>query len=101
VEKKKFKYIKQPSWFGEEGPLYEAPEIKEVLRVLFDQQTTGVKQMGIWETSFPPGWELPLYTHPRPVEEFLYVLKGKGIERVGDECTYLHDRPENQRSSNQ
>ena len=46
---------------------------------------TGVKQMSIWETSFPPGWELPLYTHPRPVEEFLYVLKGKGIERVGDE----------------
>ena len=80
-----FKYIKKPSWFGDEGPLYEAPELKEVLRVLFDEQTTGVKQMSIWETSFPPGTELPLHTHPHPVEEFLYILRGKGVERVGKE----------------
>lgn len=85
MEQKKFRYIKKPSWSGEEGPLYEAPEINEVLRVLFDEETTGVKQLSAWETTFPPGWELPLHTHPAPVEEFLYVLRGRGIERVADE----------------
>ena len=63
MEQKKFKYIKKPSWFGDEGPLYEAPEIKEVLRVLFDQQMTGVKQMSIWENSLSPGLGTPP-SHP-------------------------------------
>jgi quercetin dioxygenase-like cupin family protein len=82
---KEYRYIKKPSWFGEEGPLYECPDLSEVLRVVFDQETTGVKQMSVWETSFPPGVGLPLHSHPHPVEEFLYVLKGKGLETVGDE----------------
>ena len=83
--KKEFKYIKKPSWLGDEGPLYEHKGLNETLRVLFDQQTNGVKQMSIWETAFPPGTSIPLHKHPHPVEEFLYVLQGRAMETVGDE----------------
>jgi quercetin dioxygenase-like cupin family protein len=85
MENRKFKYIKKPSWFGEEGPLYEHEGLNEVLRVLFDQNTNNVRQMSVWETSFPPGVGIPLHKHPHPVEELLYILRGKGRERVGDE----------------
>jgi mannose-6-phosphate isomerase-like protein (cupin superfamily) len=83
--RKQYKYIKKPSWFGDEGPLYENPELNETLRVLFDENTTKVKQMSVWETTIPPGNGLPLHKHPHPVEELLYVLRGKGVETVGDE----------------
>ncbi len=85
MEKQPFKYIKRPSWFGDEGPLYEHKGLNEVLRVLFDQSTNDVKQMSVWETTFPPGTGIPLHKHPHPVEELLYVLRGTGIETVGDE----------------
>ena len=81
----KYRYIKKPSWFGEEGPLYEHEGLNETLRVLFDQKTNDVKQISVWETTISPGVGLPLHTHPHPVEELLYVLRGKGIETVGDE----------------
>ena len=81
----KYKYIKKPSWFGDEGPIYEHTGLNETLRVLFDQQTNGVNQMSVWETTFPPGVGIPLHKHPYPVEELLYVLKGTGLETVGDE----------------
>ena len=55
----KFKYIKKPSWFGDEGPIYEHEEFNETLRVLFDQNTNDVKQMSVWETAFPPGVGIP------------------------------------------
>ena len=82
---KTFKYIKKPSWSGNEGPIYEHEGLNETLRVLFDQNTNNVKQMSVWETTFPPGVGIPLHKHPHPVEELLYVLRGKGIETVGDE----------------
>ena len=85
MKNEKFKYIKQPSWFGDEGPIYEHEELNEVLRVLFDQNTSDVKQMSVWETTFPPGVGIPLHKHPHPVEELLYILRGKGLETVGDE----------------
>jgi len=81
----KYRYIKKPSWLGDEGPLYEHVGLNETLRVLFDQKTNGVKQMSVWETTFPPGTGIPLHKHPHPVEELLYVLRGKGVETVGDE----------------
>jgi len=28
----KFKYIKKPSWFGDEGPIYEHEELNETLK---------------------------------------------------------------------
>ena len=80
-----YRYIKKPSWFGDEGPLYEHEGLNETLRVLFDQKTNEVKQMSVWETTFPPGAGIPLHKHPHPVEELLYVLRGKGVETVGDE----------------
>jgi quercetin dioxygenase-like cupin family protein len=87
--KKTYKYIKKPSWLGDEGPLYEHEGLNETLRVLFDQKTNEVKQISVWETTIPPGVGLPLHKHPHPVEELLYVLRGKGIEKgietVGDE----------------
>ncbi len=82
---KPYQYIKRPSWLGDEGPLYENTELNETLRVLFDQTTTKVKRMSVWETTIPPGCGLPLHQHPHPVEELLYVLRGKGVETVGDE----------------
>ena len=85
MNNKNFKYIKKPSWFGEEGPIYEHEKHNETLRVLFDQSTNDVKQMSVWETSFPPGVGIPLHKHPYPVEELLYVLRGQGIETVGNE----------------
>ena len=81
----KYRYIKKPSWLGDEGPLYEHEGLNETLRVLFDQKTNDVKQISVWETTFPPGAGIPLHKHPYPVEELLYVLRGKGIETVGDE----------------
>ena len=83
--KKTYKYIKKPSWFGDEGPLYEHEGLNETLRVLFDRKTNDVKQISVWETTIPPGVGLPLHKHSHPVEELLYVLRGKGIETVGDE----------------
>ena len=83
--KKTYKYIKKPSWLGDEGPLYEHTGLNETLRVLFDERTNAVKQMSVWETTIPPGIGLPLHKHPRPVEELIYVLRGKGIETVADE----------------
>ena len=80
-----YQYIKKPSWLGDEGPLYEHAGLNETLRVLFDQKTNDVKQIGVWETTIPPGVGLPLHKHPHPVEELLYVLRGRGIETVGDE----------------
>ena len=65
--------------------MYENTALNETLRVLFDEATTKVKQMSVWETTIPPGGGLPLHKHPHPVEELLYVLRGKGIETVGDE----------------
>ena len=81
----KYRYIKKQSWLGDEGPLYEHEGLNETLRVLFDQKTNDVKQISVWETTFPPGTGIPLHKHPQPVEELLYVLRGKGIETVGDE----------------
>jgi quercetin dioxygenase-like cupin family protein len=81
----KYHYIKKPSWLGDESPLYEHEGLNETLRVLFDQKTNDVKQISAWETTFPPGAGIPLHKHPHPVEELLYVLRGKGIETVGDE----------------
>ena len=52
---------------------------------MFDRKTNNVKQISVWETTFPPGAGIPLHKHPHPVEELLYVLRGKGIETVGDE----------------
>jgi quercetin dioxygenase-like cupin family protein len=80
-----YRYIKKPSWFGDEGPLYEHQGLNETLRVLFDQETNAVKQLSAWETTIPPGSGLPMHKHPHPVEEFIYVLRGRGIETVGDE----------------
>ena len=80
-----YRFIKKPSWLGDEGPLYEHEGLNETLRVLFDRKTNDVKQIGVWETTIPPGVGLPLHKHPHPVEELLYVLRGKGIETVGDE----------------
>ena len=82
---KTYQYIKKPSWLGDEGPLYEHEDLNETLRVLFDQKTNDVKQISVWETTFPPGVGIPLHKHPHPVEELLYVLRGKGIETVRDE----------------
>ena len=81
----KYRYIKKPSWLGDEGPLYEHEGLNETLRVLFDRETNDVKQISVWETTFPPGAGSPVHKHPHPVEELLYVLRGKGIETVGDE----------------
>jgi quercetin dioxygenase-like cupin family protein len=80
-----YRYIKKPSWFGDEGPLYEHQGLNETLRVLFDQETSAVRQLSAWETTIPPGCGLPMHKHPHPVEELLYVLRGRGIETVGDE----------------
>lgn len=80
-----YRYIKRPSWSGDEGPLYENADLNETLRVLFDQKSSGTRQMSVWETTFPPGCGIPLHTHPHPVEELLYVLRGRGIETVGEE----------------
>ncbi len=85
MEKSKYKYIKQPSWSGDAGPIYEHERLNETLRVLFDQNTNNVRQMSVWETTFPPGVGIPLHKHPHPVEELLYVLRGKGMETVGNE----------------
>ncbi|MGD2126460.1 MAG: cupin domain-containing protein [Desulfobacteraceae bacterium] len=85
MSRRKFKFIKKPSWFGDEGPIYENADMNETLRVLFDQKTNDVKQMSVWETTFPPGVGIPLHKHPYPVEELLYILRGTGIETVGDE----------------
>ena len=41
--------------------------------------------MSVWETIFSPGAVIPLHKHPHPVEELLYVLRGNGIEKVGEE----------------
>jgi mannose-6-phosphate isomerase-like protein (cupin superfamily) len=41
--------------------------------------------MSVLETSSPPALGTPLHRHPYPVEEFLYILGGKGLETVGDE----------------
>ena len=82
---KKFKCIKKPSWFGDEGALFEHEGLNETLRVIFDKESNNVKQMSVWETSFPPGVSIPLHKHPYPVEELLYVLQGRAIETVGDE----------------
>ena len=81
----KYRYIKKPSWLGDEGPLYEHEGFNETLRVLCDRETHDVKQISIWETTFPPGAGIQLHKHPHPVEELLYVMRGKGIETVGDE----------------
>ena len=59
--------------------------MNETLRVLFDQKTNDVKQLSVWETTFPPGAGIPLHKHPHPVEALLYVLRVRGIETVGDE----------------
>lgn len=80
----RYKYIIKPGWPGE-TICFKAPHKNEVLRVLFDPSTTGTKQMSIWLTTFEPGKGPGLHTHPEPHEELLFVLNGKGIERVGEE----------------
>ena len=64
--KKTYKYIKKPSWLGDEGPLYEHEGLNETLRVLFDQKTNEVKQISVWETTIPPGVGLPLHKTSAP-----------------------------------
>lgn len=52
---KTYKYIKKPSWFGNEGPLYENEGLNETLRVLFDQKTNDVKQISEENKKGNPG----------------------------------------------
>jgi quercetin dioxygenase-like cupin family protein len=85
MERREYAYIKKPSWNGDETTIYENVDLHETLRVLFDRTTNQTKQMSVWETTFPPGSGIPLHRHPYPVEELLYVLRGKGVETVRSE----------------
>lgn len=82
---RKFKYIVKHTYSCTETPGFACPEKNEVLRVFFDQAITGTKRMSVWVTTFGPGKGPGLHSHPEPVEELLYVIQGKGRERVGDE----------------
>jgi len=79
-----YKYILKPGWPGD-SVMYAAPQKNEILRVFFDPQRTGTKQMSVWLTTFHPGQGPGLHTHPAPHEELLYIVSGRGWEKVGDE----------------
>lgn len=45
----------------------------------------GLKGVGLWELTIPPGRESFIYHRHHREEEFLYVLAGRGIVEIDDE----------------
>ena len=55
-----------------------------VSRLLVDKETVGSQDLVLNHFTLKPGKELKPAGHPAPYDEFYYVLRGRGLLRLGD-----------------